>query len=187
LEKVDLYLGEARRKVTVDDVRAIVSETHSGVLWDLGNAIAARDLPRAMRVLDQLMYHGENAVGILLAVITPKIRSLWQLGEVFTAYNYNFATAGNFNSLANFVNSLPPEVQSILPQKKDGGVNTGFLGFVVKDVKNYRAEELRAALEYCLEANKTLVTGRLDPKTVLSMLLLRIIGKPRLKNLVKAS
>jgi DNA polymerase III subunit delta len=187
LEKLDLFLGDARRKVSLEDVRMIVSETHSGVMWDLGNAVAARDLPRALRVLDQLMYHGENAVGILLAVIIPKIRALWQTGEILSSVGFDFSRNVSYADMGKFVEKLPEEVQLALPQKKEGGVNLWPVVFACKELKNFRVEELRNALGHCLEANKTLVTGRLDPATVLSMLLLRILGKTRLRKLPRAS
>ncbi|HYR57114.1 MAG TPA: hypothetical protein VEO95_00735, partial [Chthoniobacteraceae bacterium] len=40
LEKIDLYLGRERRKVTVEDVRLLVPLSREGVVFEIGNAIA---------------------------------------------------------------------------------------------------------------------------------------------------
>ncbi len=187
LEKVDLYLGPERRKVSEDDVRMIVSETHAGVLWELGNAVGGRDLPKALRVLDRLMYFGESAIGILLATIIPTLRRLWQLRELMSAYNLEFGKFEKMDVIQKKLSVLPEEVLATLPQKKDGGLNVGALMFSLRDCGNYNTEELRAALQVCLKANQTLVTGRLESKTVLTMLLLRVLGKSRAKRLPRAS
>jgi DNA polymerase III subunit delta len=183
MEKVDLYLGDERRRVTLEDVRSIVSETHAGVMWDLGNAVAARDLPRALRVLDQLMGHGENAVGILLATIIPKIRGMWQTSELFSSYGIQVDVDRRDapTRLEQQLTALPEEVQASLPRKKDGTLNIWSIFFAAKELKKFQPHELRSALEYCMLTNKSLVTARLDPKTALTMLLLRILGKSRAK------
>ena len=68
LEKIDLYLGE-RRRAGLATVRNLVSMSRAGVIWEIGNAIAARDLQRALERLGTLMHQGQNPVGLLLAAI----------------------------------------------------------------------------------------------------------------------
>ena len=47
LEKIDLYLGD-KRQVDVGVVRDLVPLSRAGVIFELGNALAARDLERAL-------------------------------------------------------------------------------------------------------------------------------------------
>jgi DNA polymerase-3 subunit delta len=171
LEKLDLFLAD-RRHVTLEDVRQIVSESHRGVIWDLGNSIAQRDLPRALRLLDQLLYYGENAVGILLATIIPKIRSLFQTRELLETLNLRL----NWQDRTAYGQLM----------KKEGGINGWSIFFAAKECGRFTAAELRSALEECLTANRRLVTTGLDPKIALNLLLLRILGEPPKKAMPKA-
>jgi len=86
LEKLDLYLGAARRAVTVDDVRDLVPLSRAGIVFELGNALAARDLPRSLALLDQLLFQGESAIGILLVAIIPTVRSLLIAKDLMTRH-----------------------------------------------------------------------------------------------------
>ena len=83
LEKLDLYLGASRRGVTVDDVRDLVPLSRAGIVFELGNALAARDLNRSLALLDQLLFQGESAIGILLvddhALMREGLRQLLSL------------------------------------------------------------------------------------------------------------
>ncbi len=75
LEKIDLYLG-ADRRVEVGQVRDLVPLSRAGVIFELGNALAACDLERALTMVKGLLDQGETAIGILLVAILPTIRNL---------------------------------------------------------------------------------------------------------------
>src|SRR5438128_9734246 len=65
LEKIDTFLGKdclAR----VDVVRELVPLSRAGVIFELSNALARRDLDLALTLVRRLLEQGENAVGILL-------------------------------------------------------------------------------------------------------------------------
>jgi DNA polymerase III subunit delta len=85
LEKIDLYLGE-RRRAGVQTVRQLVSMSKAAVIFEIGNALGLRDLPRALYQLDVLMAKKENAVGILLAAIVPKIRNLLTIKDLLSRH-----------------------------------------------------------------------------------------------------
>lgn len=175
LEKLDLYVGK-ERAVEPEDVRQIVSQTRNGIVWDLGNAIGTRNLPRALSVLAQLMEQGETAIGILLAAIVPRIRSLSQAREL--ADTYGVKQVQSYNQYLSALDRLPQEIKSSLPQKKDGtGINGYPMFLAAREMMHYTTEELRAALEACLNANRRLVTSSLDPEVVMSQLIIRILSK----------
>src|SRR6058998_3449466 len=75
LEKIDIFLGKDRA-VHVDLVREIVPLSRAGVIFELSNALAIRDLELALTLVRRLLEQGEKAVGILLAAIVPTIRNL---------------------------------------------------------------------------------------------------------------
>jgi DNA polymerase-3 subunit delta len=179
LAKLDLYVGKDRA-VTPEDVRMIVSQTKNGIIWDLGDAIGARQLPRALKVLEQLLHQGENAIGILLAAIVPRVRNLFQAREL--AEVYGVKNISSYPSYLQSLDRLPEEIREGLPMKKDGSGINGFPLFsAAKEMGRYTALELRAALEECLKANRRLVTTALDHDVVLNQLLIRILSQPASK------
>lgn len=181
LEKLDLYVGKDRA-VRPEDVRMMVSQTRNGIVWDLGNAIGMRDLPRALNVLEQLLEQGESAIGILLAAIVPRIRNLSQVRELADNYNVrlnSYEGGAAYSQYVRLLDNLPEEIHSALPKKKDGtGLNVFPLFLAAKEMGKYTAQELRAALEECLNANRRLVTTSLDPEVVLSQLIIRMLSRP---------
>src|SRR5881398_2308137 len=63
-------------QVTVDLIRELVPLSRAGVIFELSNALAARDMELALTLVRRLLDHGEKAVGILLVAIVPTIRNL---------------------------------------------------------------------------------------------------------------
>jgi DNA polymerase-3 subunit delta len=174
IEKIDLYLGE-RRRAGLRTVRGLVSESRAGVIWEVGNAIGARDLPRALQLIDTLLYQGQNAVGILLAAIVPRVRSLLLVKELGSRYKLRAAT---YNSFTNALEGLPPSATAHLPRKKDGsGFNAYPLFLALGETRNYTLDELHAAYRSCLKANTRLVTTQLDARFVLERLLIGILTR----------
>lgn len=174
LEKIDLYLGE-RRRAGLKTVQNMVSMSRAGVLWDLGNAIGKRDLPRALELLGTLMYQGQNAIGLLLAAIVPRVRSLLLIKDLGSRYKLNkFNYAGFCTSLE----ALPSTATSHLPRKKDGtGFNAYPMFLAIPETGNFSLEELHTAFKACLTANTKLVTSSLDPKLVLERLLVGMLAR----------
>src|SRR5437588_1869463 len=75
LEKLDLYCGR-ERGVTAEQVRELVPLSRAGVIFELGNALAACDLDRAWMLVKRLLDQGETAIGILLVAILSTVRNL---------------------------------------------------------------------------------------------------------------
>ncbi|MEP6670581.1 MAG: DNA polymerase III subunit delta [Chthoniobacter sp.] len=174
LEKLDLYLGAARRAVTVDDVRDLVPLSRAGIVFELGNALAARDLPRSLALLDQLLFQGESAIGILLVAIIPTVRSLLIAKDLMARHKLSRPQQPFF--FGKTLEKLPEAATAHLPRKKDGTVNAYALGLAAMHVQRYQMPELRAAFRACLEANIRLVTSSMEADVVLSQLLVRIIA-----------
>jgi DNA polymerase-3 subunit delta len=172
LEKIDLYLGPGRREATVDDVRTLVPQSRAGVVFELGNALAARETSRCFTLVDQLLKQGESAVGILLVAIVPTVRSLLLVKDLMERHRLRPPQAPwFFNST---LNNLPPEATEHLPRKKDGTINAFALGLAAVQAKRFQVAELRELLEACLTANVRLVTSGLDERVVLAELIGRV-------------
>lgn len=176
LEKIDLFLGE-RRRAGLATVRNLVSMSRAGVLWDLGNAIGKRDLKRALELLGTLMYQGQNAIGLLLAAVVPRVRSLLLIKDLGSRYKLN---KFNYSGFCSSLESLPSTATSHLPRKKDGsGFNAYPLFLALPETGNFSLEELHDGYKACLQANAKLVTSSLDPKLVLERLLVGLLSRGR--------
>ncbi|MEI9892622.1 MAG: DNA polymerase III subunit delta [Chthoniobacter sp.] len=174
LEKLDLYLGAERRAVTVDDVRDLVPLSRAGIVFELGNALPARDLNRSLALLDQLLFQGESAIGILLVAIIPTVRSLLIAKDLMARHKLSRPQQPFF--FGKTLEKLPESATAHLPRKKDGTVNAYALGLAAMHVQRYQMPELRAAFRACLEANIRLVTSSMEAEVVLSQLLVRIVA-----------
>lgn len=172
IEKLDLYLGDARRVVTEEDIRLLVPVSHVGAVFELGNALSARNTARALELLDLLMFHGESAVGILFASIIPTIRSLLLARDLIT--RHRLPKQANPFGFAKQLERLPASATDHLPRKKDGTLNTFSLGHAAIHAHRFTDKELRAALQACLDTNVQLVTSGLEPKIALTQLVVRI-------------
>lgn len=176
IEKIDLYLGE-RRRCGLRTVNTLVSLSRAGVIWEIGNAIGTRNLPRALELLDVLLYQGQNAIGILLGAIVPRVRSLLVARELASRHRIN---RGNYSAFCSRLEALPPSDTAHLPRKKDGtGFNVYPVFLALTEAARYSLEELEKALSACLDANVKLVTTQLDNKVVLERLLVGMLSPAR--------
>jgi DNA polymerase-3 subunit delta len=174
LEKLDVYLGEKTRQVEEDEVRLLVPMSRVGIIFELGNALAERNVHRSLRLLDQLLFQGESAIGILIVAIIPTVRSLLLAKDLMQRHKLSRPAQPFFFGKA--LERLPATATAHLPRKKDGTVNAYALGLAALHVHRFQPAELREALESCLQANVQLVTSALDPKVVLSQLVIRVAG-----------
>ena len=172
LDKLDLYLTEARREITADDVRLMVPASRAGVVFELGNALASRDLKQALALIEQLLFQGETPIGILLVAIIPTVRNLLMAKDLMHRYRLS-RPAMPFHFTAA-LNRLPAHATDHLPRKKDGTINTYALGIAATGAHRYELSELQTALQKCLDGNVALVSSGADPRTVLTELVVRI-------------
>ena len=85
LEKIDTFLGKDRG-VNAELVRELVPLSRAGVIFELGNALAARDLQLSLKLVRRLLDQGESAIGILLVAIVPTIRNLLLAKDLMERY-----------------------------------------------------------------------------------------------------
>ena len=173
LEKIDLYLGGDRR-VTVEQVRELVPLSRAGVIFELGNALAACDLERALMLVKRLLDQGETAIGILLVAILPTIRNLLLAKDLMERHRIPRPHAPF--TFISALNRLPVEATAHLPRKKDGSINGYALGIAAQQAHRFEREKLIAGLEACLEANLRLVSSQLDHELVLTEIVVKLLA-----------
>ena len=175
LEKVDTFL-EKDRTVNVDLVRELVPLSRAGVIFELGNALAVRDLQLSLRLVRRLLDQGESAIGILLVAIVPTIRNLLLAKDLMERYRlprphspFQFISA---------INRLPTEATDHLPRKKDGSINAYALGIAAQQAGRFETTQLIQAMRACLAANVQLVATQLDHELILTEVVVKLLQPP---------
>ena len=174
LEKIDIYLGK-ERAVNVDLVRELVPPTREGVIFDLSNALAERNLDRALDLVRQLLDQGESAIGILLVAILPTVRNLLLAKDLMERHRIQRPHAPF--PFISAVNRLPANAIAHLPRKKDGTVNAFALGIAAQNAHRFQTEQLIAGMKACLAANLRLVTTQLDHELILTEVVVKLLGR----------
>jgi DNA polymerase III subunit delta len=173
LEKIDIYLGK-ERKVDVDLVRELVPLTRAGVIFELSNALAERDLKRALELVRRLLDQGESAIGILLVAILPTVRNLLLAKDLMERHRLSRPHAP-FQFIST-LNRLPAAATEHLPRKKDGSINAYVLGIAAQNAHRFETKQLVEGMEACLQANLQLVTTQLDHELVLTEIAVKLLG-----------
>jgi DNA polymerase III subunit delta len=174
LEKIDTFLGKDRA-VNGEVVRELVPLSRAGVIFELGNALAARDLQLSLKLVRRLLDQGESAIGILLVAIVPTIRNLLLAKDLMERYRlprpyspFQFISA---------INRLPAEATDHLPRKKDGSVNAYALGIAAQQAGRFETALLIRAMQACLQANIQLVSTQLDHELILTEVVVKLLGR----------
>lgn len=173
LEKIDLYAGR-ERNVTTEEVRTLVPLSRAGVIFELGNALAACDLQRALGLVRGLLEQGETAIGILLVAILPTVRNLLLAKDLME--RHKLARPSAPFSFVAAVNRLPASATEHLPRKKDGSLNAYALGIAAMAAHRFETAQLLAGLEACLEANLQLVSTQLDHELILTEIVVKLLA-----------
>ncbi len=175
LVKLDTALG-AGHEIVAEDIRALVPSTRESGIFDLGNAISARNLPLALETLGHLFYQGEKGVGILLASIVPTVRNLLLAKSLLLRHKLRPPSEPQF--FARDLGRIPAGETAHLPKKKDGTLNTYGLGLAAKHSVHFTLEELRRAFHECADANQRLISSQGSESVVLTRLLVGFLQRP---------
>src|SRR5947207_3553201 len=174
LEKIDTFLGKDRG-VNIELVRELVPLSRAGVIFELGNALAARDLELSLKLVRRLLDQGESAIGILLVAIVPTVRNLLLAKDLMERYRLP-RPHSPFQFISG-INRLPTEATDHLPRKKDGSVNAYALGIAAQQAGRFETIQLIQAMQACLAANGQLVTTQLDHELILTEVVVKLLGE----------
>jgi DNA polymerase-3 subunit delta len=173
LEKIDVYAG-AERSVTTEEVSTLVPLSRAGVIFELGNALAACDLERALGLVRRLLDQGESAIGILLVAILPTVRNLLLAKDLLE--RHRMARPSAPFSFISALNRLPPSATAHLPRKKDGSLNSYALGIAAMSAHRFETAQLIAGLEACLAANLQIVSSQRDHELILTEIVVKLLA-----------
>jgi DNA polymerase-3 subunit delta len=164
-------------RVTVDLVRELVPLSRAGIIFELSNALALRDLELALRLVRRLLYQGESAIGILLAAVVPTIRNLLLAKDLME--RHGLSRPHSPFQFISAINCLPAKATEHLPRKKDGSINAYALGIAAEHAHQFETHQLINAMRACLTANVQLVTTQLDHELILTEVVVKLLGSER--------
>jgi DNA polymerase-3 subunit delta len=163
-------------RVTIDLVRELVPLSRAGIIFELSNALALRDLELALTLVRRLLDQGERATGILLVAIVPTVRNLLLAKDLMDRHRlprphspFQFVSA---------INRLPERATEHLPRKKDGSINAYALGIAAQHAHHFETNQLINAMRACLTANVQLVTTQLDHELILTEVVVKLLQRP---------
>jgi len=173
LDKIDTYLGDERREIREEDIALLVPETRRGIIFELGNCLARRNLKSASNCLQKLLAQGEDPVGLLYAAIMPTIQRTTAAAVLIE--EYGLRVPPSYPAFQSALEQLPEEAQEILPRKKDGTLNAYGFYMSAQEAKRFEARELAEATIACAEATTSIMSTGSDPALILQQLLVRIL------------
>src|SRR5215471_258789 len=174
LEKIDTFLGNDRT-VNAELVRELVPLSRAGVIFELGNALAGRDLQLSLKLVRRLLDQGESAIGILLVAIVPTVRNLLLAKDLMEQHSIR-RPHSPFQFIAA-MNRLPAKATEHLPRKKDGSINAYGLAVAAQRADQFQTDQLIEAMRACLDANVKLVTTQLDHELILTEVVVKLLGQ----------
>lgn len=174
LDKLDTYLGDERREIREDDIALLVPETRRGIIFELGNCIARRNLRTASNCLQKLLAQGEDSVALLYAAITPTIQRMTAAAVLIE--QHGLRVTSSYPAFQAALETLPEDAREILPRKKDGTLNAYGFYKSAEESRRFKTRELADATIACAEANMAIMTTGSDPALILQQLLVRILA-----------
>lgn len=98
LEKLSIYVGE---KTTIDerDVDALVGVDRNRTVFELTDAVAQRNVTLALKILSQMLAHGEDSVRII-SLLAWQIKRLWRAKQILRQ-------GGNEQKIASELQIIP--------------------------------------------------------------------------------
>ena len=171
LEKLDVYLGAERRKITEQDVELMVAISRHGVIFEISRALEKQDSRQAVRLVNEQLEQGEQAVTIMRAAIVPTVRNRYCARLLLDTYRLD---PSNYRSFESALNRLPPEARKFLPLKKDGTPNCYSIRTAAMSISKLTLRKAKQDLLACARADRQLVSSQADARDVLHKLIIQL-------------
>ncbi len=151
LTKIDLYLGKSDtlRQVALDDVTPVIAETRSHTVFELTDALGAKNLEEALHIFDRMLMSGEAPI-MINQMIARHFRILARL------HDPSIRNAGR-NEKA-----------------KAAGVAPFFLSNYQRDASRFSPKRIERILEHLVDVDHSLKSSRLDDRVHLERLIMQI-------------
>ena len=159
--------------MNLETVRTVVPMSRTGVIFELGNALAARDLERALALVRQLLDQGEKGNRHSSRHdYSDRAESSSRQGP-----DAALPTAATERAVYFWLDpeSSPARGDRAFATKKDGSISAFPLGIAAMQAHRFETEQLIAGLEACLAANLQIVTTQLDHQLILNQVVIKLL------------
>ena len=172
LDKVVTFVGE-QDEISASDVETISERTRQDPIYEMSNAVAERDIPKALFFLDSLLKNNVHPLQVL-AVAANQIRKLILAKDVI----HVMSESGWKNDLSykDFERIVLPKLEKREPDLLTVNIHPYAIYMTFRQSNNYTMTELTMALEQLLDADIRLKTSGQGAKVVLENAILRICG-----------
>lgn len=150
IEKVALFVGRNRKNITQEDLEKISGYTKEANIHSLSLDIEAKDLKKAIFVLEKLLNEGEEPV-MILSAISSAVRKML-----------------NAKSMIEEQNMSTSEIASSLR------IHSFFAGTFFANLKKHKTKTLKESLKTILSADTAIKTGSSDAISALEKAILFI-------------
>jgi DNA polymerase-3 subunit delta len=161
IEKLFLYLG-GKTGIAADDVATVVGFTREYNVFELQKAIGEKNIRRAAGILERILDAGER-LPLLISVLTSYFATLWKLADL------RRRGVGD--------RDLAAEVR----------INPHFLKDYLDVLRRYSPAEIEQAFEHLLTADEQTKTTGADPKQIMHVLLVRLVGAEAAEKAVRSA
>jgi DNA polymerase-3 subunit delta len=173
------YAGD-RTTLTVADVEAVVTRGRQARAFALAEAVGDRDLPRALRRLDEELWslqsdRQKSEIGLLYGLIS-KVRALLLTGELFREGLLRPTT--DYRAFAAQLKELPANRLPTDKRYNPRDINAYILFRAAQQTRRFTTDELVNALHELLNCNRRLVSSQLEGHLILPLALTRILSRP---------
>lgn len=172
VEKLSLYLG-TRKEVQAEDIRLLVAPARESENWDLADAVGLRQISKALTILRQLQFQGEDAVGLIMG-LESRWRELIILRGCLDRGWLKISSSG-WKTDAYWQNA--PDVEAMLGNlDKDPRKTHPFrTAKLAEQAQKFSAAELQRALVETIAVHEQIVSGTSDADTLLELLLIKLL------------
>ena len=159
------------------DVQDIVSPSREAITWDLADAVGSRDLPGTLKVLRQLLFQGENEVGLIIS-LENRVRDLLMYRE---ALDRKWLSVSGQEPWLKVEWRQSPDVDAFASSlaKDPRSTNIYRAGKLVAQARQYTRQELMRCQALTLSAHETIVSSTSAKELMLEFLLIKILGAAR--------
>jgi DNA polymerase-3 subunit delta len=149
LDKLYVFLGD-RKKISAEDVAAVVGATKGYTVFELQDAIGRRDAKDAIKILERMLESGQSPQ-MIIVMLTRFFTQLWKLTDV--------------------------RARRVSEQEiaREIGVPLYFVKQYVEFRTNFDVSQIEQNFKSLLEADTTLKSTSRDPRLVLDLLIVSLL------------
>lgn len=150
IDKLMLFIRD-RTTISADDVAAVVGFTREFSVFELQKAVGAKNLPRAVEIMERMIDTGAG-LPFVFTMLTSYYATLWKLADMRRRGVPERELAG------------------------EAGINPYFAREYLEALRQHGVGEIEQAFSHLAEADEQSKTGSRDPRQIMHLLLIRLIG-----------